>query len=265
MTDLLTTLAIGLLLVLLASIALLILSAVARRIARREVVQPWQTALLYRDGAFERVLGPGAHRLFDPLRRLMIVRLTTVEQGAELGPVEVYAKEGFAFRLTLGWTFRVADPRAFHEAIAGASEYPGARLPGFDAALTAAVMQAAAARPLAEMLADPQPVAAEALAAVAAAFPGVTLAHPTVVRVQLPPEIRRLFTEVESARLQGLAALERARGEQAALRSLANAARLIRDNPELAQLRLLQTIETAKRPATIVLGQQPIAVAAGSD
>ena len=48
------------------------------------------------------------------------------------------------------------------------------------------------------------------------------------------------------------------------MRSLANAARLIRDNPELAQLRLLQTIETAKRPATIVLGQA-VAVAQPAD
>lgn len=63
------------------------------------------------------------------------------------------------------------------------------------------------------------------------------------------------MSEVEATRLQGQAALERARAEQAALRSLANAARLVRDNPELAQLRLLQTIENAKRPATIVLGQ----------
>lgn len=61
------------------------------------------------------------------------------------------------------------------------------------------------------------------------------------------------MTEVERARLEGLAALERARGEQAALRSLANAARLLKDNPELAQLRVLQAAATA-RNATIVIG-----------
>lgn len=262
MTDLLTVLAIAALVVLLAIVAFVV---VAERVARRVVVQPWETALVYRDGVFARALDPGAHRLFDPLRRMTVVTLTTAEQSAELGPIEVYAKEGFAFRLTLGWTYRVTDPRAFHEASAGAATYLGGRLPGFDTALTAAAMAAAAARPLADMLANPQPVAADALAAVAPAFPGVTLANPAVARLQLPPEVRRLFTEVEAARMQGLAALERARGEQAALRSLANAARLLRDNPELAQLRLLQTIETAKRPATIVLGQQPIAVASPAD
>jgi len=75
--------------------------------------------------------------------------------------------------------------------------------------------------------------------------------------VTLPPEIRRLFTEVERAKLEGLATLERARGEHAALRSLANAARMLKGNPELMNLRLLQALAAAngKRPPTLVLGQ----------
>lgn len=246
-----------------AAIAVLaVIVAILGSMWRREVVMPWETALLYRDGAFQRTLSPGAHRLFDPGRRLTVTRVATGGLGAQLGPIEVYSVEGFAFRLTLSWLLSVADPRAYHEANAGGS-FAGMRPAGFDAALTAAAMAAAAARPLAAMLADAQPLAVEALAAVAPSFPSVTVEHPAVIRLQLPPEVRRLFTEVESARLQGLAALERARGEQASLRSLANAARLIRDNPELAQLRLLQTVENAKRPATIVLGGAAVGVGAG--
>lgn len=224
-------------------------------------VQPWETALVYGRGRFVRALGPGRHLLLRPFNWPTVVKLIAVPQGAQLGPVEAFSREGFAFRLTVAWTWLPADPRGYYEASAGAGEWGGGvRLPGFDAALTAAAMSAAAARPLAELLADPQPLAADALAAVAAQFPAVTLAQPSIARLQLPPEVRRLFTEVEAARLQGLAALERARGEQAALRSLANAARLVRDNPELAQLRLLQAIETAKRPPTLVLGGAAVGV-----
>lgn len=227
------------------------------------LVQPWETALMYGHARYERTLGSGRHWFFRPFNRPQFVKLVATEQAGQLGPIEAFSREGFAFRLTLAFTYIVTDARAFHEASAGGVFYPGVRLPGFDAALTAAAMAATARRPLAEMLSDPQPIAADALAAVAASYPAVTLAQPTVARLQLPPEVRRLFTEVEAARLQGVAALERARGEQAALRSLANAARLVRDNPELAQLRLLQAIETAKRPATIVLGSAAIGVPAG--
>jgi hypothetical protein len=242
--------------------ALLFLAAFLQTRWRREAIMPWETGLLYRDGAFQRTLLPGAHRFFDPARRLTVVRVATSGLGAQLGPLEVYSGEGFAFRLTLAWTMTVADARAYHEDNAGGS-FAGMRPAGFDAALTAAAMAAAAARPLAQMVADPQPLAVEALAATAPAFPMLRLEHPAVTRLQLPPEMRRLFTEVETARLQGLAALERARGEQAALRSLANAARLLKDHPELAQLRLLQVVEGAKRPATIVLGGAAVGVTAG--
>jgi len=74
--------------------------------------------------------------------------------------------------------------------------------------------------------------------------------------VALSAELRRLITDVERAKREGLAALERARGEQASLRSLANAARLLKGNPELAQLRVLQALQTGpgKLPPTLVLG-----------
>ena len=51
------------------------------------------------------------------------------------------------------------------------------------------------------------------------------------------------------------AALERARGEHAALRALANAARMLKGNPELMNLRLLQVAERGGGKApTLVLG-----------
>ena len=65
-----------------------------------------------------------------------------------------------------------------------------------------------------------------------------------------------MVTEAERARREGVAALERARGEQAALRALANAARLMKGNPELHALRVLQSLQAAPGRAapTLVLG-----------
>jgi len=83
-----------------------------------------------------------------------------------------------------------------------------------------------------------------------------------VVNLNLPPEIRRLVIEVERAKLEGQAALERARGEHAALRSLANAARLTKDNPELMNLRLLQA--AGAKGTTLVLGQSGLTFPAKS-
>ena len=61
--------------------------------------------------------------------------------------------------------------------------------------------------------------------------------------VMLPADLRKAFNDVIKARNEGLATLERARAESAAMRNLANAARLLDNNPSLMKLRALQAYE----------------------
>ncbi len=66
---------------------------------------------------------------------------------------------------------------------------------------------------------------------------------------------KRAFADVLKAKQEGQAALERARGESASLRSLANAARVLEGNPALQNLRLMQSLTTAQNAGnTLVLG-----------
>jgi len=71
----------------------------------------------------------------------------------------------------------------------------------------------------------------------------------------LPNDLKRAFSEVLKAKQEGQAALERARGESAALRNLANAARVLDGNPALMNLRLMQSLSAARNSGnTFVLG-----------
>lgn len=71
---------------------------------------------------------------------------------------------------------------------------------------------------------------------------GVKLKLADVKDIMFPGEMKKAFAQVVKAQKEGQAAMERARGETAALRSLANAARMMDDNPNLLQLRALQSI-----------------------
>ena len=86
---------------------------------------------------------------------------------------------------------------------------------------------------------------------------GITIEQLELKDIVLPAELKRAQAEVLVARAQGLAALERARGETAALRNLANAARLVADNPALLDLRLLQQLATTSGH-TVVIGSGPV-------
>jgi regulator of protease activity HflC (stomatin/prohibitin superfamily) len=85
---------------------------------------------------------------------------------------------------------------------------------------------------------------------------GLTIEKLAVRDINLVGASKQAFADLWKAQKEGLAALERARGEQAALRALANAARMLKGNPELMNLRLLQALAggPGKQAATVVLG-----------
>jgi hypothetical protein len=111
------------------------------------------------------------------------------------------------------------------------------------------------ASPIEQVLARRAGFGPELLAACAepARALGLELEAVDVKDLILPGDLKRIFAKVVEARQEGLAALERARGETAALRNLANAARLLEASPALAQLRLLQHLASTSGN-TYVLG-----------
>ena len=98
----------------------------------------------------------------------------------------------------------------------------------------------------AQLLARVQPEAAKI---------GVSVLALEVKNAMLPNELKRAFADVLKAKQEGQAALERARGESASLRNLANAARVLEGNPALMNLRLMQSLSAAQSAGnTLVLG-----------
>ena len=84
---------------------------------------------------------------------------------------------------------------------------------------------------------------------------GINVLAVEVKDVIFPADLKRAFAEVLKAKQEGQAALERARGESASLRNLANAARVLEGNPALMNLRLMQSLSAAQNAGnTLVLG-----------
>lgn len=76
---------------------------------------------------------------------------------------------------------------------------------------------------------------------------GLKLKQLAIKDIIFPGSLKKSFAQQALAKQESLAALERARGETAALRSLANAARMLEDNPGLFKLRLLQTADESSQ------------------
>lgn len=216
---------------------------------RRATVMAWQRVVRYERGRLVGVLEPGRHWLWRPARLVSVdMRHRTLTMPTQ----DVLTADGLSVRLSLAARWRVADPVPFVEA----AESPEQSL---YVQLQLALRAPVAATPLAELVADRGVVlssVAESVRPVAASL-GIEILQVAVRELAFPAELRAAFAEVVRARQEGAAALERARGEAAALRSLANTADLLGRHPELLRLRALQTAE-GRRASVVLHGRLPV-------
>lgn len=232
-----------------------------------ETIFPPSVGLLYRGGRFERELEPGRYTFFDPLKRIRVLKVSRAALPIALPEFTVISRDQFSFRVGLSPVVEVVDARAFTESQPLVEQGPFAQFmpqaashAALHATMANAALETVAGHALRDLFADPRLLSNAVQERVAAAIPGAKIDRVLMTSITLPPETRKMFTEVERSKLEAEAALERARGEQAALRALANAARLIKDNPALANLRFLQTLEQAPGSKTFVLGTNAISV-----
>ena len=194
-----------------------------------------ERAIEYVDGVCTRVLGPGRHR--SP-QRATYRRVDVLERIVTTAPQDVLTSDGVSVRVTAAVRWKVADPRAFVEQVLdpAAVVYLAVQVALRDALV--AVEVDALVRQARRLTGDALVDAARR----AGADVGVEVVDVVVKDVILPHELRSAYAELVTARTRGLAQLEAARAETAALRSLANGAKLLDDHPALARLKLVQAL-----------------------
>jgi regulator of protease activity HflC (stomatin/prohibitin superfamily) len=213
------------------------------------VLRDHERAVLRVDGRVVDVLAGGRHRLprLRPGRRRDVDRVDLRLRWIVLPGQEVSAADVPGVRVTVAVQWRVADPVAFLDAAMDALE--SLRL-----AAQVAVRDVFATRDVADLVAARPELSAALLAAVSAEaiLVGVEVQRVEIRDVGAPAEVRRAQLALHTARQDGLAALERARGETAALRALANGAKVLADHPALLQLRTAEAAGAAG--GTVILG-----------
>jgi regulator of protease activity HflC (stomatin/prohibitin superfamily) len=223
---------IGPLFLLLAIIAVVLL---LRAFVSVVTVHDYERGLRYRSGRFSGLVDPGSHLLIRPFSEIRILdarpEFTTVDGQ------EVLTSDGIAVKVSLAARYVVGDPVA---AVTTDQDYRRA----IHLELQLGLRDALAAGTLEEVLAARSKIGPAVMERTASALArmGVELLSVEVRDLMVPGDLKRVFAGVVAARKEGEASLEKVRAETAALRSLANAGRMIEDNPGLLQLRMLQQV-----------------------
>lgn len=227
-------------------VATVLISIVVARFHQVLLVHEGQAGLLYHEGKLVDTLAAGRHVRWGKNYRLTLVE--TRKTLLQVAGQEVLSADHISVKLSVILTTQIVDPaknaRAADNPVAHLYSATQAALRNIVAGVTVEALltqRAALGEPLRTLVAP----AAESI--------GLQLHHAEVRDVMLPGELRKAFSEVLKVRQEGQAALERARSETAALRNLANAARLLEGQPALATLRFLQTLEASDTSRTLVL------------
>lgn len=219
-------------------------------------VVPEAAVLMYRNGVLVDRLAPGQHVLWKGAGKIGYKAVDLREKTAEVSGQEILTSDKVTLRVNLVVTYRITDPLKSVSVVADADQtlYREAQL-----ALRAAV----GGRSLDQVLADKQSVGAEVTAALAvrAAEFGAELKGVGLRDIILPGEMKAILNQVVEAEKKAQAELIRRREETASVRSQANTARLLADNPVLARVRELELLKDvlAGTSATFVLGQGDLA------
>jgi regulator of protease activity HflC (stomatin/prohibitin superfamily) len=161
-----------------------------------------------------------------------------------------------SLRLNAVATYRVTDPR---RAVCTADDFKQALYREAQLVLRAVI----GTRELDSLLADKDAVASEAalLLAPRARGLGLEVAALAIRDLILPGDMKELMNKVTEARKAAEANLITRREERAALRSQANTAKLLAENPTLMRLRELEVLEkvVASGKLKFVLGEKGLA------
>jgi regulator of protease activity HflC (stomatin/prohibitin superfamily) len=231
-----------------ATFASIVLAAVAKEFRHAFLVPEGYVGLLYHKGKFVEVLSAGRHVRWG--RHYSVDAQDARRNSLLVAGQEVLTADHVGLKLSLVVIYQVVDAvKAAHETQNWQGDLYNAAQLALRGVVGGVAVEALLSQRLeigTQLLARVQPEAAKI---------GINVPSVEVKDVMFAAELKRAFAEVLRAKQEGQAALERARGETAALRNLANAARLLEGNPELLNLRLMQSLSAAQNAGnTLVLG-----------
>jgi len=235
------------------SIVTLIVAAILFKLSvKRITIFEYEKGLGYSRGKFKSVMEPGQYWYLPFFTT--IHKLDVRPRFVSITGQEVLSSDGVTLKVSLAANFEIVDPniainkvKSFQDAL-----YLELQLALREIIGTADIDTVLSGRnEMSKKLVEIAEPSVKDL--------GLRLISVNLKDIMFPGKLKDIFAQVVNARKEGLAALEKARGETAALRNLANAARMIEGNPNLMQLRLIQALGEASGN-TLILGMPSQAI-----
>ncbi len=217
------------------------------------VVEEGFVGIFFRDGEYVQTFGPGRYLFWKNAGKIRLQMVDMRDTLLDISGQEIMTADKVTLRLNAAVTYRVTDAR---KAVCELDNYGQALYREAQLALRAVI----GTRPLDSLLGDKDKVATELEQIIrnrTATF-GIQVSTLGIRDLILPGEMKELLNKVIEAQKAAEANLIQRREETAAMRSQANTARLLENNPTLMRLRELEVMEkiAGTSQLKVVLGEK---------
>lgn len=206
------------------------------------IVYEFERGLKYRKGKFVEVLNAGRYWIF--FRSTTVKKIDVRPKFISVPGQEVLSADSVTLKVSVTARYEIVDPNLAVNKIENYTE-------AFYAIVQLAIRDIIGSMKIDDILEQRATLNQKLmdLTVGKAEELGMKIQLIGIKDIMFPGELKKIFTKVVESQKEGLAALERARGETAALRNLANVSKVLEDNPALMQLRALQSTGN-----TVVIG-----------
>ena len=205
------------------------------RFFKKVIVYDFEKALKYQNGKYKGVLLAGKYR-YNP-RSTAITKYDIRPQLIAIPGQELLSSNGVALKISLAAKYKIIDPFV----VANESEnYQQSMY----LILQLGLRDIICSETIENILENRKDLSVKLLETSKDEIQkiGIQLLSVEIKDIMFPGTLKQVYAKVSIAKQEGLAQLEKARGEIAALRNLANAAKLLENNPTLMQLRMIQAL-----------------------
>ena len=208
------------------------------------------------DGEFVELLSPGLYAFWMGAHDAKVVEVDTRETMVDVSGQEIMTADKVTLRMNVVVTYRITDARQ-------AVSVPNDAQQSLYRETQLAIRAIVGARDLDAFLTDKDAIATAIEQSVRerAGELGLEIVSAGIRDVILPGEMKDLMNKVTEAKKAAEANLIARREETAAMRSQANTAKLLADNPTLMRLRELEVLQNiaADNKLNVVLGEKGLA------
>lgn len=219
-------------------------------------VLPHHVGLLYYDGRFMETLSPGPYAFWKNTGEVRLYMIDMREQSIDITGQELMTADKVTLRMNACVGYQVVDALKMERTVDNIQQafYREAQL---------ALRNVVGRRELEQFLSDKNEIASEAerMLENRAESLGVQVLSFGIRDIVLPGEMKELLNKVTEAKKAAEANLIVRREETAAMRSQANTAKLLENNPTLMRLRELEVLEKIVESGKlqVVVGEKGLA------